>query len=32
MMKVRGSGLKDETVEFKTIKITSSIYVKFEIK
>lgn len=32
MMKVRGSGFKDETVEFKTIKITSSIYVKFEIK
>ncbi len=32
MMKVRSSGLKDETVEFKTIKITSAIYVKFEIK
>jgi len=32
MMKVRGNGFKDETVEFKTIKITSSIYVKFEIK
>ncbi|AOW18475.1 hypothetical protein LPB03_13870 [Polaribacter vadi] len=32
MIKVRGNGFKDETVEFKTIKITSSIYVKFEIK
>lgn len=32
IMKVRSSSFKNETVEFKTIKITSSIYVKFEIK
>lgn len=32
IMKVRGSSFKNETVEFTSIKITSSIYVKFEIK
>lgn len=32
IMKVRGSSFKNETVEFKSIKISSSIYVKFEIK
>ncbi|WP_026775666.1 SIMPL domain-containing protein [Polaribacter sp. Hel_I_88] len=31
-IEVTGYGVKNKTVEFKMIKITSSIYVKFEIK